>query len=72
MRKLTAKQKKLLTAEWYRLRASGIDYPCAHHIPDKTYLDIDNINPCEMYYYNARYLFDNLNDTVKLDKSHIL
>lgn len=61
MRKLTAKQKKLLTAEWKRLVAQGVKNPDSSDIPANTYLAIDNINPCEIYWQNVNRLFDDLN-----------
>lgn len=64
MRQLTRKQKQMLKAEWDRLRRTGIKYPKQDDIPFKTWKEIDNVNPCEIFHWNIDHYFDELNDGV--------
>lgn len=60
MRNLTAKQKKLLTAEFDKLVASGNNYPDYWDVDYSILLPIDNLNPCEIFSQNVDRLFDDL------------
>lgn len=62
MRKLTARQKQLLKAEFDRLVKSGIEYPDYFDMDYDTCLTIDNINPCEVYSQNVDRFFSDLID----------
>jgi hypothetical protein len=57
MRKLTAKQKKILAQEWNRLKALGKVYPSVENIPYEVYEAVDALNPCEIFYQNVEHLF---------------
>ena len=62
MRGLTPKQRSLLLKEWRRLHASGIEYPHPDDMPMKTYLEIDEIHPCEIYHWNVERFFNKENN----------
>jgi hypothetical protein len=61
MRELTRKQKLMLKAEWKRLRKTGVKFPKLKDIPWKTYSEINEINPCEIFYQNVDHYFHELN-----------
>lgn len=72
MRKLSVKQKKLLTQEWKHIVYNGTEYPDVQDIPDDVFLTIDNIKPHEDFWNNARRLFDDLNSKKRIDTTRNL
>jgi len=72
MRKLMAKQKKLLKQEWNRLKSIGKAYPKVEDIPYDLYDAIDSINYCEIFYQNVSRFFDDLNreELIRRQKSY--
>ena len=62
MRGLTSKQRSLLLKEWRRLHSLGIEHPHPDDMPIKTYLEIDEIHPCEIYHWNVDRFFEDQND----------
>lgn len=61
MRKLTAKQTKLLKAEYAKLVKSGVKYPNYFDVNYHILFAIDNLHPCEVFSQNVDRLFDDLN-----------
>lgn len=64
MRSLTAKQKKMLKASLIRYYNVNHMFPNdVFDLPDS--LEIDNINPCEVFWQNAnRFMQDEINKIV--------
>lgn len=60
MRKLTAKQKKMLKASVTKYYNDHHEFPIdVFDLPDN--LEIDNINPCELFWQNAnRFMQDEI------------